>query len=59
MRIVHWFRRDLRMADNTARVAFMLDCLREQGVLLQEMSSRLIVRRGKPDSNLIYLQIAP
>lgn len=86
MRIVHWFRRDLRLADNTAlmaaakesagdviplfvlddellkgahvapaRVAFMLDCLRELAVSLQETGSRLIVRRGKPEQEVLKL----
>lgn len=86
MRIVHWFRRDLRLADNTAlmtavtdsagdvvplfvldddllkgkhiapaRVAFMLDCLRQLDAPLREMGSQLIVRRGKPEAEVLRL----
>jgi deoxyribodipyrimidine photo-lyase len=86
MRIVHWFRRDLRMSDNTAlmaaakasagdvvplfvlddellkgkhvapaRVAFMLDCLRELDASLREAGSQLIVRRGVPETEILKL----
>jgi deoxyribodipyrimidine photo-lyase len=86
MRIVHWFRRDLRLSDNTAlkaaaqdsagdvvplfvldddllkgkhvapaRVAFMLDCLRELDASLREAGSQLIVRRGKPEQEVLKL----
>lgn len=86
MRIVHWFRRDLRLADNTAltaavrdssgeviplfvldddllkgkhvapaRVAFMLDCLRELDASLREAGSQLIVRRGNAEQEVLKL----
>jgi deoxyribodipyrimidine photo-lyase len=84
--MVHWFRRDLRLSDNTAltaaakagagevvplfvldddllagrhvapaRVAFMLDCLRELDASLREAGLQLIVRRGKPEVEVLKL----
>jgi deoxyribodipyrimidine photo-lyase len=59
--LVHWFRRDLRLSDNTALhhaaqdadvgapcVAFMLDCLRSLAANLEAAGSRLILRHGDP-----------
>ena len=75
-RVVHWFRRDLRVADNTAlaeaarqgeavyplfildrdilaaadmgaaRIAFLLDSLRDLGANLEQLGYRLTVRHG-------------
>jgi deoxyribodipyrimidine photo-lyase len=36
-----------------ARVAFMLDCLRELDAALREIGSQLIVRRGKPEQEVL------
>ncbi len=87
MSIIHWFRRDLRLNDNTAlnaalsagagqvlpvfvldaallkaanvapaRVAFLLDCLRDLDAQLRMRGSRLIVRRG--DTATVLSQLA-
>lgn len=86
MPIIHWFRRDLRLNDNTAlraaieagagevipvfilddgllrgrdvapiRVHFMLDSLRELDANLQQRGASLIVRRGRPEQELVAL----
>ncbi len=86
MPIIHWFRRDLRLSDNTAldaaardsggdvlpvfvlddrllrgrdvapaRVQFLLDCLRDLDAALRKRGSRLTVRRGTPEVELLAL----